>query len=274
MKQRTLIFGALIAVIVIGLGGFFLYDWVLGETEKASGPIEATPVSVETNPPTATPTEFVPASITEQPVVISTEIEPTQEIPATESPTAEIRQAQPQVTVYTISQAESEVRFIIYEELRGQPLDVVGRSNQIAGQIAVDLQDLSSAEIGPIQVNARTLATDNENRNRAIRNRILNTDSFEFITFTPTEIVGLEGSAAIGEQFSFRVSGNLTIRDITLPVIFNVTAQATSEASIVGTATTTVQRSDFNLIVPSVPGVANVGEDVTLEIDFTAVAGG
>jgi hypothetical protein len=47
-----------------------------------------------------------------------------------------------------------------------------------------------------------------------------------------------------------------------------------SASQIAGTATATVKRSDFNLTIPSVPNVANVGEEVTLQIDFVATAQG
>jgi polyisoprenoid-binding protein YceI len=53
-------------------------------------------------------------------------------------------------------------------------------------------------------------------------------------------------------------------------VTFNVTAQAVSNSQISGTATATVQRSDFNLQIPNVPQVANVGQQVSLQIDFVA----
>ncbi len=68
------------------------------------------------------------------------------------------------------------------------------------------------------------------------------------------------------------MSGDLTIRNVTQPVTFTVTAQGTSASQIAGTATATVNRSDFNLDLPSVPNVANVGEQVTLQINFVANA--
>lgn len=113
---------------------------------------------------------------------------------------------------------ESEVRFTIYEELRGQPKDVVGVSDQVAGEIAVLPGDLSALQVGTIQVNARTLVTDESQRNQAIRNRILNTDTYEFITFTPTEIIGLSGSGELGQTVTFQVAGDMTIRNVTRPV--------------------------------------------------------
>jgi len=172
--------------------------------------------------------------------------------------------------LFDIDQDQSEVTFTLSEVLSGNPTTVVGSSNQVAGQIAVNPSDLSSVQVGVIQVNARTLATDKSQRNSAIRNRILNTDTYEYITFTPTEVRGLTGSAASGDTFTFQLVGDLTIRDVTQQVVFDVTATADSATQLSGSATTTVQRGDFNLIIPSVPQVADVSEAVQLQINFVA----
>jgi polyisoprenoid-binding protein YceI len=82
----------------------------------------------------------------------------------------------------------------------------------------------------------------------------------------------LSGAAQPGQPFTFQIAGDLTIRNITQPVVFDVTAQGESLTRITGTATTTIKRGDYNLTIPSVPNVANVGEEVTLEIDFVAEA--
>jgi hypothetical protein len=55
-------------------------------------------------------------------------------------------------------------------------------------------------------------------------------------------------------------------------VTFDVSAILESDERLVGSAETTVLRSDFNLTIPDVPFVANVGEDVTLKLDFVANA--
>ncbi len=151
---------------------------------------------------------------------------------------------------------------------------MVGTTSDVAGQIAIDLNDLSKTQIGVIQVNARTFVTDSNNRNRTIQNRILETGQYELITFTPTSITGLSGAAEPGKPFSFEIAGDLTIRDITQPVVFTATVQGDSETQLTGAATTIVKRGDYNLIIPSVPNVANVGEEVTLEINFVAEAAG
>ena len=188
------------------------------------------------------------------------------------APTEEAAAPAGTALVFTIDQSASQVRFQLDEELRGQPTTVVGTTDQVAGQLSVNLADLSQTQVGIIQINARTLATDNNFRNRAIQNEILDTGSFEFITFTPTGIEGLPASATVGEAISFNLVGDLTIRDITLPATFTVEATAVSETQIVGTATAVVNRTDFGLQIPSVPNVANVEEQVELYIDFTANA--
>lgn len=158
------------------------------------------------------------------------------------------------------------------EDLRGARTTVVGATDQVAGEIAFDLNDLSTAQVGVLQINARTLVTDNSFRNRAIQNEILETGSYEFITFTPTAINGLPANATVGEAITFTIDGDLTIRDVTQPVTFTVVATPVTESQLAGTASAVITRADYNLAIPSVPNVANVEEEVELYIEFVANA--
>jgi polyisoprenoid-binding protein YceI len=127
-------------------------------------------------------------------------------------------------------------------------------------------------QVGIIQVNARDLTTDNEFRNRAIKNRILQTDQYEFVTFAPTKIVGLPQTATIGEPYTFQIVGDLTIGEVTKQVTFDVTASASTETRLQGTATTTIAYADYGISIPQVPQVASVADQVRLELDFVAAA--
>jgi polyisoprenoid-binding protein YceI len=93
------------------------------------------------------------------------------------------------------------------------------------------------------------------------------------VTFTPTALVGLPETVAVGESFSFQITGDLTIRDITRSVTFDVTVNAEAADRLTGSARATVLRSDYGLTIPSVPQVAEVSDEVILELDFTALAG-
>jgi virginiamycin B lyase len=178
----------------------------------------------------------------------------------------------PTPIIFEIVQDESEARFLIDEVLLGNPKTAVGVTNQVAGQFAVSPADLSAVQVGIIQVNARTLATDNQNRNRAIKNFILRTDNYEFITFTPTEVVGLPERGEIGETYTLQIVGDLMVTDVTRQVTFDVTATPTSETRIMSTASTAFLYTDFELLIPDSRSVDTVDDEVRLEIDFVAEA--
>jgi polyisoprenoid-binding protein YceI len=169
-------------------------------------------------------------------------------------------------------QAESEARFIIDEVLNDAPKTVIGTTDQVAGEIAIDPQNPDQTRVGVIQVDARALTTDSDFRNRAIKNQILETDQYEYVTFTPTKIVGLPQAGAVGTPYRFQIVGDLTIRDVTKQVTFDVTATAAAESRIEGTATTTIAYADYGISIPQVRPVASVADQVRLELDFVAVA--
>ncbi len=177
-------------------------------------------------------------------------------------------------TVYRIVPAESEVRFLIDEVLRGEDFTAVGATNEVAGDIAVDLANPANTELGLVRINVRTLETDAANRNRALRSFILNSsqDEFEFAEFQPTELIDLPASAAIGESFSFQIVGDLTVSGVTNSVTFDSTVTLDADNRLSGQAVTTVLYPDFELTIPSVPFVASVDDAVRLEIDFVAEA--
>lgn len=175
---------------------------------------------------------------------------------------------------FVIDPARSVVRFTLTEDLRGVFTVVVGEGNGVSGGVDVDLNEPSATTIRPIEIDASTLATDNGMRNQAIGRFVLQHNQAEnrIIRFVPTALSGLPESAAVGEPFEFSVTGDLTIRTVTRPVTFAMTVTPLSEVEIQGSGVAEVLRSDFDLQIPSVPSVANVSDEVTLEIEFVAVA--
>ncbi|MEM7333635.1 MAG: YceI family protein [Chloroflexota bacterium] len=228
--------------------------------EPTSEPAEESEEMMEE--PTAEPVEEPTAEPVEEPTAEPVE-EPT-DVPA-EEPASEI-------AIFEIAQESSSVRFELDEDLAGSRITVVGETDQVAGQLAVDYADLSTTQVGVIQVNARTFVTDNEFRNRAINNRILDSSNFEFVTFTPSSVDGLPATIVPGETVEFTMSGSLTIRDVSQDVTFTVSATAVSDTQITGTASTVVLIEDYDIVIPQVPNVANIEEELELYIDFTANA--
>jgi polyisoprenoid-binding protein YceI len=264
------------AVLVLVLGMGIVGYAVLRTPEEASDTqIEAVPLQIAA---TEAP-EQAEAVMAEEPT--ATAVEPQPEPVAATDPTAEpeptaATDEEPapasELIIYEIDSSASQVLFELDDDLRGVRTTVVGSTDQIAAQLAVNYGDLSTVQVGEIRINARTLATENNMRNRAISNQILVTGAYEFITFVPTAVNDLPTNVNIGDTVTFTIVGDLTITDVTQEATFEVTATAVSATQISGTASTTVTRGDYNLIIPSVPSVANVEDEVDLHIDFVANA--
>lgn len=247
---------------------------LLQEPAAPSVTLEAVPLTLNTPetvttavPPTETSADTTDAATAVPETAVP---EPTPLPPTAEPEPTVVDLGEP--IIFTISQDDSQVRFELDEDLAGIRTTVVGTTNQVAGELAVNYKDLSTTQAGVILINARTLATDNQFRNRAINSQILETTTYEFITFTPTAVNGLPDSVEIGGTVEFTMVGELTIRDVTTEVTFTVTATAVSATQISGTAVATVLRADYGLTIPSVPNVANVEDEVDLYIDFVANA--
>lgn len=176
-------------------------------------------------------------------------------------------------TVFTIDPSVSSASFEIHEVLFGNPNDVIGKTNQVTGQILINTSDPSKSQLGPIRVDLSTLATDSDMRNRALQNRILETGdpANRYATFTATSFQGLP-STFPGGLAHFKVTGNLTVHQVTKVETFDVVFTVNSDKQVTGSASTTVRYEDFNLAIPDVPSVTNVSDTVALTLNFTARA--
>ena len=299
--KKILAFGVLAIVLSMGLAAYTF----LKTPEEASGPIQAVPLTVETIPAenagpagTSAQTEATTGDGLDQgagetaknPVFLKkpgfskemasasdvatiVEDSSTEEVVADKTVATTLehpRRGNADPIIFQIIQAESEARFLINEVLRGAPKTVVGVTDQVAGEIAVNPNNPQSAQIGSILVNARTLATDDDFRNRAIKNQILRTNDYEFITFTPTELIGLPENVAIGQSFSFRIVGDLTVTDVTQEVVFEAVVTPVSETRLEGSARTTILYADYNLFIPQARLVTDVANEVIIELNFAA----
>jgi len=279
MSRRTLIMIIIGALILMGATSgvsILAYNAIVGGSGEASAPISAPTLAI----PTPNIAETQVAALSTQVAELSaanatlTAGGSSAVVPTAADATAEATSdsAATTGTLFRIAPDESKVSFTVTEKLLGQPKTVVGTTNQVAGDIFVDLQTPANSQVGQIRINVRTLTTDNENRNQSLRSRILQTTNpdYEFSEFTPTAITGMPDKVEVGQEIKFQIVGDLKVRDITQSVTFDVTATLTAEDRLQGTASAHVTRAQFNLNIPNAPGVADVSDDVTLEIDFVA----
>jgi polyisoprenoid-binding protein YceI len=175
--------------------------------------------------------------------------------------------------IFKIVQDSSEVRFITHETLLGQPKTVVGSTNQVAGDIMIDFTHPENIRLGTIRINVKTLTTDNEFRNRALRGQILQATSsdFEFATFVPGKIIGIPDKITFGQTLTLQITGSLMVHGVTREVTFDAVITPVNETRLEGSAHATIHYQDFNITIPDAPGVAGVSEEIRLEINFVAL---
>ncbi|MCC6904677.1 MAG: YceI family protein [Anaerolineae bacterium] len=175
---------------------------------------------------------------------------------------------------FTIVAAESEARFYLGEVLNGSPFTVIGKTNGVEGTLVPDFATPANTAVGAIRVDLSGLQTDSGFRNRAIHDAILQTGrpEYQYAEFAPTSLSGLPEMVTIGEPFSFQISGDLTIHDVTKPVTFEAEVTPVSETRLEGLASTTITYADFGVTIPRIPPqVASVEPDAILELAFVAI---
>lgn len=173
---------------------------------------------------------------------------------------------------YRLDSVASRVTFTLNEVLSGQPTEVVGATNQVTADFVLDTERPSASSLGTVRVNARSFKTDSTRRDGAIGRFILKSEdpANEFVVFETKSLEGLPEKIEVGKSFAFKAKGALTIAGITKETEFAGAATLDASGQLKGESSTTVQRTDYNLVIPSVPFVANVDQQVKLKIDFVA----
>ncbi|MFL5800548.1 MAG: YceI family protein [Roseiflexaceae bacterium] len=94
-----------------------------------------------------------------------------------------------------------------------------------------------------------------------------------FAEFTSTEVQSVPASYTDGQEVSFKLIGDMTIREVTHPVTFDVVGKLQGD-TVTGTATTQILMKDFGFDPPSVAGMLTVQDGVTIKVNFTAKEAG
>ena len=120
-----------------------------------------------------------------------------------------------------------------------------GVTNGIAGDLAVKADDLAASRVGEIVVNVEQFHSDNNLRDARLRQDYLASNEFPLASITVDELDGLDGKVEEGREYSFTMEGEVTVKDITRPASFDVTATL-ADGEIEATAVTEAKLSDFD----------------------------
>lgn len=170
---------------------------------------------------------------------------------------------------YTVAPTGNEARYRVREQLAGfdLPNDAIGVTKQITGRLVVEPDGKIVKDSSKIVVNLSDLKSDKTRRDNFLKTRALETEKFPQVELVPVTFEGLADMPAAGQQKNFSLIGDLTVRGVTHPTKWTVTAR-TQGNDIVGTASTMFTFKDFSIDQPKVPVVLSVADTIKLEYDF------
>lgn len=191
-------------------------------------------------------------------------------IAPTTAPTAPPAASASAGLVFTLGE-DTVARYKVEETLARQGFVVAtGETSDVSGRIVFDADGGIVAEESAITMQAATLVTDSDRRDRYVRERTLQTAQYPEIVFRPTSADGLPTPLTDAQgAIDFTISGDLTIIDQTSPITWNASADfGAGGAEITGLATTEFTFEDFAMDKPSVAIVLSVEDTIRLEIEF------
>lgn len=219
---------------------------------------------------------------TEAPAPVEPTSAPVADAPTTASADAEAPPSSGGVRTFIVVPGESKASYEVDEEFLAGAANMlgvepgktktVGTSDQVNGQLTIDLSGATpSVTSAEFQVDISALKSNQNRRDNRIRNEWLESARFPMATFKVTGVQDGPSSYADGEEVSFKLAGDLTIREITKPVVFDVTATLGGD-TITGTATTAFLMSDFGVDPPMMGNLFTVGDNTVVTVNLVASA--
>lgn len=167
---------------------------------------------------------------------------------------------------YNLLKDQSEVSYKVREQLANisLPNDAIGKTNQVTGKVVLKADGTIDSTASIFVVQAASIQSDHSQRDNYMRRNILQTDTYPTVTFVPKELKGLPEPLPSSGLVEFQVTGDLTIRDVTKSVTWDVTGTIQGDQAT-GVATTSFPFAEFNLPQPSVPIVLSIVDKITLQ---------
>ncbi|MEP7199508.1 MAG: YceI family protein [Chloroflexota bacterium] len=225
------------------------------------------PTALPTTAPSTATRAPVTASPTAQAVTTTTAGAPTAPPAATNAPATTTNGAQT-VRVELVA-GDNEARYRVREQLArvSFPSDAVGATKAVTGTIVAKPDGTIVSTESKFQVDLSTLKSDENQRDNFIKRDTLQTNRYPYAVFVPTKIEGLTLPLPTTGDVSFKLIGDLTIRNVTKPVTWDVKGTLNGNDAK-GTATTSFTWDYFNLSKPNVFTVLSVEDTIKLELDL------
>lgn len=187
--------------------------------------------------------------------------------------------AAPGMRTFVVEPGSSTASYLVDEEFfpaalskynieAGQKV-TIGSTEEVAGSLALDLG--ADQPLGPnrFTVDLPSLTSDQSLRDGWIRDNALESNKFPEAVFVASSIEGAPDDYSEGQEVNFQLVGDLTVRAITLPATFDVTATLSGD-TITGVAEAKVKMSDFGVTPPNFANTLVVDDLFTIRVELTA----
>lgn len=155
---------------------------------------------------------------------------------------------------------DSVLGYRVSEVLGGVDTEGAGRTSTVTGTLTIDGTTATAAEF---TVDMTTFESDSSRRDGQFDTRIMTVDQFPTSTFVLTSPIDFGTVPAEGEELTATASGDLTLRGVTNPVTFELTAKLENgRIGVLGSIP--ILFSDYEIPDPS-NGFAEVKDNGLLE---------
>ena len=163
----------------------------------------------------------------------------------------------------------SAVSYAVEERLAGNESLAVGVTNVVAGDVVINVEDLTASRVGEVVVNVEMFDSDSNLRDKRLRHDFLESNHWPFARFETTSIEGLDADFAEGVSYEVSLTGNLTVKETTSVETFSGTVtvegdQLTADVSAV------VLSSVYDVGPINVARLAHTADEVTLTFSLVA----
>lgn len=153
----------------------------------------------------------------------------------------------------------SEATFTVGEKLVRLPLpsDAVMRTTALSGEVRLD------GRSSVIQIDLHQLSSNQNFRDRYVREQMF--PDHPIATLTLSDVGPIPDGLASGDEVTTRVTGSLEIRDVMIPLEFDIEARDDGDVMFI-LARTTFTWEQLEIPPPSSVAVASVEDEVRVEI--------
>ena len=122
-----------------------------------------------------------------------------------------------------------------------------------------------------VEIDLHSLSSDQDNRDRYVRSRMFR--GYPTATFRVPSVSELPEGFTEGEAVETQVEGSLEIRDITVPLVFDVEARDDGDRVVI-LGRTTFTWQDLDITPPVVGPVTSIEDEVRVEVLLSTVPEG